>query len=77
VTENVMANRSISNNRAKPPVVMGSEPVGMYGARLADTIKASGHDAPRPKAGHMTAPQSVAEHVKKNLATWGPSTHDG
>jgi hypothetical protein len=70
-----MANRSISN-RAKPPNVTGSKPAGMYGARSADTIKASGHDAPRKQAGHMTAPEQVATHANKTLATQGPSTHD-
>jgi len=71
----VMANRSISQ-RAKPLFVTSREPVAMYGARFADTIKASGHRVPHRQAGHMTAPDQLAVPRQKTLARQGPSTHD-
>jgi hypothetical protein len=65
-----MANQSIGN-RAKPPIVMSHEPVAMYGARSADTIKARGHHAPHPQAGHMTAPDQVAKPRQQNPCNAG------
>lgn len=69
-----MANRSISNSRAKPKRVIGRKVVGMYGARHADTIKASGHGAPHTKAGHMTAPDQVA-NTSKNIPCKSGDVH--
>ena len=45
---------------------MSREPVAMYGARPADTITGSGPDAPRTKAGHMTAPDQIAKPRQQN-----------
>jgi len=59
------------SNRVKPLLVTGLEPVGMYGARPADTIKASGHDRPHRKAGHMTAPNQLAGARQKNPCNAG------
>ena len=66
----------ISNDRTKPQVVTGHESAAMIGARFADTIRASGHTAPRKQAGHMIAPDRAPITSKKTLATQGPSTHD-
>lgn len=65
-----MVTCSISN-RVKPPLVTSLEPVGMIGARSADSIKASGQIAPRKQAGHMTAPDQGTDNVAENSCTVG------
>jgi hypothetical protein len=44
----------------------------------AYNIRAGGHEAPRSKAGDMTAPGSLAPTVNNNhIAKQAPSRHDG
>src|SRR5260370_13100444 len=55
--------------------VMGQrDPAGLIRPRSTEPIRACGL-APRHQAGHMTAIGPRSRHVKKILASRGPSTH--
>ncbi len=71
----MMATRSIRQLGIPAMRSSADERVYVNGTWCTETIKASGHMAPRKQAAHMTATDHVIT-TKKSLAKTGPSTHE-